>query len=259
MEKGEDFYKSPLPFPVLSTLTLIQLQIVFLDPADAAQKKAERPADNGGQNEADERKADPIQQADRGGVFTAEPAENDADGAKEAAGAHARVDGGTVHLHFKHTRRKRTRDGRSDRRGDPDARIFDDVGHLEHAGAKSLRNKTAPAVFAKAHDGKADHLRAAARYRGTARKCKTKIARADGGKPNGGTNGSGGDGEREGDAHDHRNDQTHDEGLLERCPADKAADIADQRTDIRGNENGKTATDKDRDERGDENIDLCFL
>ena len=78
---------------------------------------------------------------------------------------------------------QRAGDGAGQRGGNPDTGILYDVAHLEHTGAEALADEAADAVFLIAHDGKADHLGAAARHSGTAGKAGQAQRCADGGCP----------------------------------------------------------------------------
>ena len=133
-ERGPAFTKAG----PLSLLLSISLQVVFLDPADAAPQQAKRLTDYGGQQEANEQKPDPLKRARLLGTVTAKPAEYHTNGPKQAAGTHTRIDGSTVHFNLEQASGKRTRDGRSNGGGQPDAGIFHDVGHLQHTCAKPL-------------------------------------------------------------------------------------------------------------------------
>ena len=146
----------------------IQFQIALFDPADLAEHLADHPAKHRRQHETNQHKANPIHSRDgslRTGCDITDPARIHADLTHEAAGAHAGRDRGAVHLQPEQTGGNGAGDGRSQRGRDPDFRVPHDVRHLQHTGADALRHQAAPAVFPKAHDGKAHHLRAAARHR----------------------------------------------------------------------------------------------
>ena len=100
--------------------------------------------------------------------------------------------------------------------GDPDAGVLYDVAHLEHTGAEALTDEAADAVFLIAHDGKADHLGAAARHGSAAGEARQAEGRADGGR---------GNGQGQGDAHDDRDEDAHEEGSLFGGPHDEGAHL----------------------------------
>ena len=99
---------------------------------------------------------------------------------------------------------QRAGDGTGQRGGDPDAGVLDDVAHLQHTGAQTLTDKAAHTVLPVAHHGKAHHLGAAARHRRPAGKAGELEHRADGRRR---------DGQRQGNAHQHRHRNAHPEGL----------------------------------------------
>ena len=117
--------------------------------------------------------------------------------------------------------------------GDPDAGIPDDVAHLEHRGAKALIHAGRPAVLLKAHHGKAHHLGAASRHGSSAGQT---------GQTQGRTNRRRGDGQGQRNAHDHRDENAHEEGLQIGGPHDNPAHEAGRRADGRRNRPRKAAT-----------------
>ena len=141
-------------------------------------------------------------------------------------------------------------DGGGQRGGDPDTGIADDVAHLQHTGAKSLRRQTAPAVLREAHDGEADHLGAAACHGGAAGQTRQAQRQTDGG---------GGDGKGQGHADDHGDDDAHEEGLELRGPHDGLSHGGGGLAHRGGNEGGEADTRQHRDDGRHQNVDLSLL
>ena len=175
------------------------------------------------------------------------PAE-DADGADQTAGAHAAGNGNAV---FQAEDAGSNRTGNSGGQGgrQPDAGIFDDITHLQHGCAKSLRHQAAPAVFGKAHDGKADHLGAAARRGGAA--CQT-------GEGKGKADSSGADGQGEDDTDQHRNDNAHEKRAKLSCPNNELTEAVHQEADAGTDKRTDPQPRKNGDGGGDENINFSF-
>ena len=175
------------------------------------------------------------------------PAE-DADGADQTAGAHAAGNGNAV---FQAEDAGSNRTGNSGGQGgrQPDAGIFDDITHLQHGGAQPLCDQAAPAIFGKAHDGKADHLGAAARRGGAA--CQT-------GEGKGKADGSGADGQGEDDTDQHRNDNAHEKRAKLSCPNNELTEAVHQEADAGTDEGADAKTGKNGDGGGDENINFSF-
>ena len=109
---------------------------------------------------------------------------NDADGADQTAGAH--TGGYTVAMELEDHGGDGACDGGGQGGGHPNHGPAADVAHLEHGGAQSLGDQTAPLVFPEAGDRKAYHLGTAARYGGTARQEKPVQVAVEGGDLNGG-------------------------------------------------------------------------
>ena len=141
-------------------------------------------------------------------------------------------------------------DGGCQRRRDPCAGIAQDVGHLQHAGAKPLTDQPADAVLPVAHNGKADHLGAAARHGGTA---------GQPGQPQRCADGCARDGQRQCHADEDRNENAHQQGLQLGSPHDQAAHGGRRCADGRGAQRAEPYANQDRDRRGDQNIDLGLL
>ena len=168
----------------------------------------------------------------------------------QTAGTHAGGHGIPIHLHAENTGCDRACDSRCQCRRNPDHWVFDDIPDLQHGGTDSLRQKTAPFIFLKAHNSKADHLRTAACN------CRTACQAC---QPQGRTNCRTADGERQRDADDNGNQNPHEEGLQLRCPLDGIADCTCRRTDGGCPPHGKQHADADGDRGGHNDIDLCFL
>ena len=136
--------KRPWGYHGLFSCLQIQLQIIFPDPALLPEDLAEDPAQNRRQDEADEHQAQPIKAGDGclGSVcHVIDPAGPDTDLAAEAAGAHARIDGGAVHLELENTGGNGARNGGCQNGRDPNLGILHDVGHLQHTGADALQKQ----------------------------------------------------------------------------------------------------------------------
>ena len=131
----------------------------------------------------------------------------------------------------------------------PDAGIFDDITHLQHGCAKSLRHQAAPAVFGKAHDGKADHLGAAA--------CRGS-ATGQAGKAESKADGGGTDGQGEDDTDQHRNDNAHEKRAKLSCPNNELTEAVHQEADAGTDKRTDPQPRKNGDGRGDENINFSF-
>ena len=121
---------------------------------------------------------------------------------------------------------------------------------MQHAGAHTLSNQTAPAVFLEAHDGEAHHLGAAAGNRCAAGKTRQAQGRADGG---------GGDGQGQGNADDHGYQNAHPEGLQDGGPADKGAHRRCRRADGGGYQIGNQNARQHRDDGCHQNVDFRLL
>jgi len=96
-------------------LSQLQLQIVLLDPAALAQWQGDEPGKDGGEDEGDQDKTQPVHTGNGGlgaGGDVADPAGIDADLSHQTAGAHAAGYGGTVHLQAEHAGGDRVGDGR---------------------------------------------------------------------------------------------------------------------------------------------------
>ena len=226
----------------------LQLQIALFDPAPLAQHRAEQAGQHRGQHKADEHKAHPVEGGDGDAVL--HPAGVHADLAHQTAGAHAGGDGRAVHFQTEQAGGQRPRDDGGQRRGNPHAGVLEDVGHLQHAGADALAHKAAHAVFLVAHEGKADHLGAAARHRRAAGKAGQAQRRADGRR---------GDGQGQRHAHQNRHQNAHQEGLQLGGPHDEGAHRAGRRADGRGEQRRQARAHQNRHRRGDENVHLSFL
>ena len=83
----------------------------------------------------------------------------------QATGAHARARRNIAH--FKAQRGHRAQHCAGHNRRNPNFWVFDNIGHLQHAGAQALAEQPGPTVFFKAHHRKAHHLRTTA-HRGRA-------------------------------------------------------------------------------------------
>ena len=158
------------------------------------------------------------------GSDVVQPAGINADLPHKAAGTHAAGDRCAVHLHAENACRDGARHSGSERRRKPDARVLDDVRHLQHGSADALRKEAAPAVIAEADDRKADHLRTAACNGRAARKARQTERRADG---------RAGNRQRQCNADDDGNENTHEERLLGGCPHDQVAHAGSRRADVR--------------------------
>ena len=145
---------------------------------------------------------------------------------------------------------QRAGDGAGQRGGDPDAGILYDVAHLEHTGAEALTDEAADAVFFIAHDGKADHLGAAACHGSAAGEARQAEGRADGGR---------GNGQGQGDAHDDRDEDAHEEGCLFGGPHDEGAHLTCGCADGGGDEHREADAGKDGHQRGDKDVNAGLL
>ena len=236
----------------------LQLEVALADPADLPEEQAEQPRQHRRKDEADERKADPVHcsrshggRAVGDGLLTrAEPAGDDTDLTAQTAGAHAGVDGRAVHLKPEHARCERAGDRRAQDRRQPDARVADDVAHLEHRGAQTLRHKAAPAVFAEGQDGKADHVRAAARDGCAA--CQTRETEHL-------TDRRRRDRQRQRNADQNRDRNAHPERLKRHRGLDQLAERACRRADGRRDPLRQHHADEDRHRGRHQNVDLGFL
>ena len=202
---------------------LLQLQVAVLDPAPLAQEEGEQQRQHGGENEANQDKPNPVHRQNRGfraGGNVVQPAGVNANLPDQTASAHAAGNRRAVHFEVEQARRNRAGDSGSKRRGNPSARIADDVGHLQHRRAQPLTDQAAHAVLAEGHDREADHLRAAARNRRAARKPCQRERRA---------NRRAGNRQRQRHADDDGNQNAHQQRLEVRCPLDEIADRAGSR------------------------------
>ena len=165
----------------------------------------------------------------------------------QAAGAHAAGHRRAVHFQVEHAGGDGAGDGCGQRRGDPGARVAQDVGHLQHAGAQALADQAADAVFTVAHKGEADHLGAAACHGSTACQAGQAQGRADG---------RAGDRQRQRHADQHGNDNAHQQRLQFGRPHDDVAHRTGDSADGRGAQGAQADADQNRDRRGDEDVDL---
>ena len=137
-----------------------------------------------------------------------------ADLSDQAARAHARARGDILHLEDQ--RRQRAQNGGGDNRWQPDLRIFHDIGHLQHTGAQALAQQPRPAVVAKTHDRKADHLGAAADCGRTSRQAVER---------QGNRHRRAGNRQRQQNTHDDRHQNTHQKRLQIHRPHNQRADF----------------------------------
>ena len=220
----------------------VQLHVTELDPADLAQNFAEQQRQKRRQDEADDGDADPHHHpaVGHGG--------HDAERADQSAGAHAGGNAGAFQL--EHRCGQRAGDHGCQRCGDPDARIFHDVAHLQHGSAESLRDDAAESVFTEADDRKADHLRTAACRCRTARKTRD----ADHG-----TDGGGADRQRQRDADGGGHQNAHDDRLHDGGGVDEPADPIHTPRDERAGQPRSKHARHYGDDRGDQDVNLRFL
>ena len=92
--------------------------------------------------------------------------------AYKSACAHTRRNRCSVHFKPENAGCYRSRNHRGESRRNPNSGILDDIAHLKHTCAETLRNKSAPFVLTKAHYGKAYHLSTAACKSGSAGKTR---------------------------------------------------------------------------------------
>ena len=231
----------------------VQLEVAFLDPAQAALDLAEEDAQHRGQHKAQQDHAGPVPGGDGGfdaGGDVVQPAGVHPDGPHHAAGAHPRGDCGAVHFKVEQAGGHGAGDGAGQGGGDPDPGVADDVAHLQHAGAEALADQAAHTVLLIAHHRKAHHLGAAAGHRRAARQA---------GQAQGGADGRRGDGQGQGHPHDHRHQHPHDEGGLLGGPHDERAHPAGRRADGGGDEQGQPHPGEDGHQRGDQQVHLGLL
>ena len=143
----------------------VQCHIAVLYPTEFSRQKIKQQRQNGGEHKANEDESCPIQRRDRVRIAVRRiiPTEDHSDGTEQPTGAHAGVDSRAIHFQVEYTGGERPGDCGGKRRRNPDTGIFDDSRHLKHARADSLREKPCPFVFTEADNGKAYHLRTAAR------------------------------------------------------------------------------------------------
>lgn len=112
---------------------------------------------------------------------------------------------------------------------------------------QDLRHQAAPAVFGKAHDGKADHLGAAARCGGAA--CQT-------GEGKGKADSSGADGQGEDDTDQHRNDNAHEKRAKLSCPNNELTEAVHQEADAGTDKRTDPQPRKNGDGRSNKNVNF---
>ena len=183
----------------------VQFHIPVLNPSDGAEPDSKNPSQKSRKEETDDKYHDPCARGiSHGSEY--------ADWAYQSAGSHTGAGGDVFHVKD-HGGQGAGNHG--DQSGaNPDFGIPYNVSHLQHTGSKSLCQKAAYLVFTVAHDGKTNHLSAAACGGGSS--CQPVKGQGD-------ADGSTADGESQSDPNESGDQDSHDKGLKFRGGFDQSS------------------------------------